>query len=91
MGKLRRSEVRITSARRPGAILPNSRSSPKWVAVLIVAICVQRALGRVPAFAAAIVWALIGVAAGNWDIHPELVQAALIGAGIMAVTPYLPT
>lgn len=60
-------------------------------AVLIVAICVQRALGRVPAFAAAIVWALIGVAAGNWDIHPELVQAALIGAGIMAVTPYLPT
>ncbi len=59
-------------------------------ALLIVSICVQRYLGRVPAFAAAIVWALIGVAAGNWDIHPELVQAALIGAGIMAVTPYLP-
>ncbi len=58
--------------------------------LLIVAICVQRHLGRVPAFAAAIVWALLGIAAGNWDVHPELVQAALIGAGIMAVTPYLP-
>ncbi len=58
--------------------------------LLIVAICVQRYLGRVPAFAAAIVWALLGVAAGNWDVHPELVHAALIGAGLMAVTPYLP-
>lgn len=59
-------------------------------AVLIVAICVQRYLGRVPAYAASIVWALIGIAAGNWGVNPELVQAALIGAGIMAVTPYLP-
>ena len=29
----------MQSARRPGAIEPSSRSRPKWVAVLIVAIC----------------------------------------------------
>ena len=29
----------MQSARRPGAIEPSSRSMPKWVAVLIVAIC----------------------------------------------------
>ena len=39
IGRVLRSEVRITSARRPGAIEPRSRSNPKCVAVLIVAIC----------------------------------------------------
>ena len=39
MGNSFRSELRMTSARRPGVIEPISRSSPKWVAVLIVAIC----------------------------------------------------
>ena len=39
IGSAVRSEVRIASARRPGAMEPSSRSSPKWVAVLIVAIC----------------------------------------------------
>ena len=33
-----RQRVRV-AARRPGAMLPSSRSMPKWVAVLIVAIC----------------------------------------------------
>ena len=38
IGRVFRSDVRITSARRPGAIDPSSRSSPKWVAVFTVAI-----------------------------------------------------
>lgn len=59
--------------------------------VLLVAMGVQRALGRVPAYAAAVVWALIGMAASNWGVNPGLVVTALLGATVMAATPFIRT
>ena len=59
--------------------------------VLLVAMGVQRALGRVPAYAAAVVWALIGMAASNWGVNPGLVVTALLGAAAMAATPFIRT
>lgn len=73
-------------------MLSNATSAYATLGVmLLVAVGVQRMIGRVPAYAAAVVWALVGVAASNWGAQPGLVVTALLGATVMAAAPFIRT
>lgn len=52
--------------------------------VLVVAIPMQRRLGRAPAYALAVIWALIGVAVANRTELATLTITALIATALMA-------